>query len=203
MTDDHDTVAQLLTAARALFARHGYHGTSVRAITRAAGVNLGAITYHFGSKRALYEAAIGSVLGPSHDHLARAVDVEAPTLDRIERFVRGIFDYVREEPELPRLLAHHLAATLPITAVARDTMRRNIGLLSDLIADGQREGVIRQGNPMFLALSVLAQPLYLALMEDLLKQGMELDQQDQRARAELCDSVVRFVRSGLARPEHS
>jgi len=203
MTDDNGTVTQLLLAARALFARHGYHGTSVRAITRAAGVNLGAITYHFGSKHALYEAAIGSVLGPSAEHLARAVDVEAPTLDRIERFVQGIFDYVRLEPELPRLLAHHLAATLPITAVARETMRRNIGLLAELIADGQREGTVRQGNPMFLALSVLAQPLYLALMEDLLKQGMELDQSDQRARAELCASVVRFVRSGLARTEHS
>jgi TetR/AcrR family transcriptional regulator len=203
MTSDNGTAAQVLAAARALFAEHGYHGTSVRAITQAARVNLGAITYHFGSKQGLYEAALGSVFGPTADHLARAVDVQEPALDRIERFLRGMFDYVRQQPELPRMLAHHLAASLPLPAVARDTMRRNLGLLADLIALGQQEGTIRAGDPRLLALSVIAQPIFLALAGNLLKPVVSLDQTDERVHAEVRDSVVRFARSGLARPEHS
>lgn len=203
MTDSDGTAAQLLATARALFAEHGYHGTSVRAITHGAGVNLGAITYHFGSKQALYEATLASVFGPTAAHLARAVDADEPALDRVERFLRGMFDYLGQQPELPRMLAHHLAASLPLPTAARDTMRHNLGLLADIIARGQREGTIRDGDPRLLALSIIAQPLFLALAGNLLRQGVILDQTDQRVLAEVRDSVVRFARSGLARQEHS
>ncbi|HSG82026.1 MAG TPA: helix-turn-helix domain-containing protein, partial [Gemmatimonadota bacterium] len=52
------TAEALLRAAHHLFARFGYDGTSVRAITREAGSNLGAVTYHFGSKEALYDSVL-------------------------------------------------------------------------------------------------------------------------------------------------
>ena len=48
-----DTKEQILNAAEELFARHGYAGTSMRAITKAAGVNLAAVNYHFGTKEKL------------------------------------------------------------------------------------------------------------------------------------------------------
>ena len=56
--DSLDTPAALIHAARPIFATHGFDGASVRAITTAAGANLGAITYHFGSKRDLYLACL-------------------------------------------------------------------------------------------------------------------------------------------------
>lgn len=202
MTERDGTADQLVAAARPLFAEHGYHGTSVRAITKAAGVNLGAITYHFGSKQALYEAAFASLFAPTAQHLLRAVEVDAPPLDRIERAVRAIFDYLRAHPQMPRFLAHHLALRLPLADLVRDTLRHNLGLLAGLITDGQRDRTIRDGNPTFLALSVIAQPLYLALVQDVLRHGMGLDQTDPEAYAALRESVVQFVRAGLARSEH-
>jgi len=48
-----DTKQRILDSAEKLFAREGYHNTSLRAITGAAGVNLAAVNYHFGSKEAL------------------------------------------------------------------------------------------------------------------------------------------------------
>jgi len=203
MTDDPDTAAQLVATATELFARHGYHGTSVRAITRAAGVNLGAITYHFGSKGALYEAAIASIVGPSTEHLTIAADVPGSALVRIEHLVRGFFDYLTAHPEMPRILVHHLAAGLPIAAAAREAMQRNLRLMSDLIAQGQHEGSIREGNPTLMALSILAQPMFLSLMRKLLQQGLSVDQDDPQVAADLRDSVVAFVRAALARPEPS
>ncbi|RZA13604.1 MAG: TetR/AcrR family transcriptional regulator, partial [Lysobacteraceae bacterium] len=44
-----DTPALLLDTAEELFARRGYNGASIRDITAAAGANLGAVTYHFGT----------------------------------------------------------------------------------------------------------------------------------------------------------
>ena len=45
---------RLIEAARQQFARVGFDAASVRDITARAHANLGAITYHFGSKEALY-----------------------------------------------------------------------------------------------------------------------------------------------------
>jgi AcrR family transcriptional regulator len=48
------TRERLLDAAERLFAQHGFSGASVREITEAAGANLGAVNYHFRSKKDLY-----------------------------------------------------------------------------------------------------------------------------------------------------
>ena len=49
-----ETVVRLLDAAERLFGRHGYDGVGMRTLAAEAGVNLGAATYHFGSKEKLY-----------------------------------------------------------------------------------------------------------------------------------------------------
>jgi AcrR family transcriptional regulator len=51
-----DTKSRLLRIAERLFAEHGFDGVSVRQLTAAAGVNLAAINYHFGSKEGLLSA---------------------------------------------------------------------------------------------------------------------------------------------------
>ena len=45
---------RLLDEAEALFARKGFHAVSIREITSAAGCNLVAVNYHFGTKENLY-----------------------------------------------------------------------------------------------------------------------------------------------------
>src|ERR1700690_2727752 len=52
------TKEKIMDAAEKLFARRGFHGTSVRAITGAAGVDLALVNYHFGSKKLLLAAII-------------------------------------------------------------------------------------------------------------------------------------------------
>lgn len=49
------TKERILNAAEALFAQRGFDGASLRQLTSAAGVNLAAVNYHFGSKDKLVE----------------------------------------------------------------------------------------------------------------------------------------------------
>lgn len=58
------TTQRILDAAEHLFAEHGYHPTSLRAITAVAGVNLAAVNYHFGSKEELVKAVMERRLVP-------------------------------------------------------------------------------------------------------------------------------------------
>lgn len=62
-----DTKQRILNAAEHLFARGGYHATSLRTITAAARVNLAAVNYHFGSKESLLEAVIERRLNPLNE----------------------------------------------------------------------------------------------------------------------------------------
>ena len=54
-TSQQSTKERILSAAEVLFARHGFDGASLRQLTAAAGVNLAAVNYHFGSKDRLVE----------------------------------------------------------------------------------------------------------------------------------------------------
>ena len=53
---------RLIEAAGPLFAARGFDGVSTREVTRAAGVNLSAITYHFDGKEGLYRAVLGRIV---------------------------------------------------------------------------------------------------------------------------------------------
>jgi AcrR family transcriptional regulator len=202
MNHTPDTADSLIDAARQLFAEHGYDGASVRSITRRAGVNLGAITYHFGSKQALYEAVLADAVAPSAKLLAAAAARPGAPLNRIEFVVRAFFEFLNVNPDLPRLMTQQLVSSRPIPEVARRTIQSNVGTLAALIAEGQEDGSIRNGDARLMALSIGAQPIWLTLARRALQEGVDIDQTDPETRAQLVDSVVRFVQAGLsAQPE--
>ena len=59
-----DTKTRILDASEQLFAGRGVSGTSIRAITAKAKVNLAAIHYHFGSKESVLESVLSRRLIP-------------------------------------------------------------------------------------------------------------------------------------------
>ncbi len=76
-----DSRDRILASAGALFAARGYSGVSMRDLARAAKVNLGAISYHFGGKAALYHETvrrliddIGPLFGPILGRLDAGVE---------------------------------------------------------------------------------------------------------------------------------
>ena len=69
-----DTVVRILDTAEHLFADRGFAETSLRTITSRAGVNLAAVNYHFGSKKALIQAVFERFLTPFCVALDAALD---------------------------------------------------------------------------------------------------------------------------------
>lgn len=59
-----DTKTRILDAAESLFVNGGFDAMSMRQITSAAGVNLAAVNYHFGTKDALIHAVLARRLDP-------------------------------------------------------------------------------------------------------------------------------------------
>ena len=199
MNQRTDTRSQLVDTARKLFARNGFDGCSIRAITDAAGANLGAVTYHFGSKEALYEAVCASLVDPLRERIAAVRTEAGAPLDRIERLVRTFFAYLREQPELPRMIMQQLASDRPMPVAVTRTLQSNHGTLSALIAEGQEGGSIREGDPRLMALSIGPQPMLLALVRRPLQKAVAIDQDDPETWQRLVEHAVAFVRAGLTR----
>lgn len=100
-----ETKTRILDAAEQLFASEGFKA-SLRAITAAAGVNLAAINYHFGSKEELIRALLARRLEPLNrqrlDHLAAAqaaAGASGPTVEAIvDAFVAPTLRMDRKTP---------------------------------------------------------------------------------------------------------
>lgn len=110
-TPEHDTtIDKILYVAEEHFAVHGFFASSLRQITRDAGVNVAAVHYHFGSKEALFVAVLGRHIVPFTETMLANVaavaaqrNVEAE--DVVEAFTRASFALIRHEARHAGLLA--------------------------------------------------------------------------------------------------
>src|SRR6185369_727122 len=101
------TKTRILDAAERLFVEHGFEATSLRSLTSAAGVNLAAVNYHFGSKEELFQAVLTRRLDPMNQE----------RIDLLERMER-------EAGTRPLTCAKILFAMLvPALPLARDAKR--------------------------------------------------------------------------------
>jgi len=198
MSLSSSTAERLLITSRRLFAEHGYAGASVRQITARAHANLGAVTYHFGSKEQLYQAVLESIVEPLAARMVAAAEIDRPPLDRIEQLIRAFFDHFLEHPDFPQFMTQMLAQSGPFPPPVAHTQ----GVLRDAflrtIEAGQRDGSIRSGPPLLLALNVIAQPVYVALARRAIVQVTGVDPADPAVREQIIHEVVAFARRGLA-----
>jgi len=120
----HSTKERILGAAEELFARHGFDGASLRQLTAAAGVNLAAVNYHFGSKDRLIEEVfrrrLDELNGRRMAALARIAGQDETTLeDVLAAFIKPALD-----------LSHDGSGSLFMRVLARafaehdDTLRK-------------------------------------------------------------------------------
>ncbi len=110
------TPERLLNTAERLFAEYGYDGVGMRALADEAGVNLGAATYHYGSKQKLYIETVMRrfrPIGEERIKLLRQAEKEAkgkpvPVEKIVDCMVRPPFMTVLAHPHFPALLARNL-----------------------------------------------------------------------------------------------
>jgi AcrR family transcriptional regulator len=76
------TMTRFLNATEEVFAKHGYEGTTIRAIATRARVNLGTLKHYWGSKRALFRELLERRFRPLRDeHMRRMQALEASVAD--------------------------------------------------------------------------------------------------------------------------
>ena len=192
------TRTRLLAVARRAFAERGFAGASVRLITARAGANLGAVTYHFGSKENLYNTVLEEFTTPLGARVIELASAPGPAIDRIGRVIEAYYEHFSVYPEFPAVVIHELALGRRLPAPIRNLLERVQPALFGLIQDAQREGTARDGHPVPLIMSMLSQPFYFAMVRRLVGQVVGPEFERPEFRAMLIRQAVDFVRRGLA-----
>ena len=192
----NETREMLLDAAELAFSEGGYRGASIRQITGRAHANLGAVTYHFGTKAALFEAVVERAMRDLHGVLEAAAARPGPPVDRLERLLRAHFGFLHDHPRLRRLILQVLLRDEDLPAATR-YLRRAMGLVATVVVEGQKSGHFREGDPQLLAISSMTQSLMFNLMRPMLRRGPGLDLDNAAVRRRVVDHALKFVRAGV------
>lgn len=139
-SDGAETRALILQVAGRLFAEKGFDRTTSREICLAAGTNMAAVNYHFGSRDGLYEA----VLVEAHDQLMRLDALEAigRSGDTPQERLRSLMALLsqravaQEAPWGLRVLVHELmvAPSPHLAALLRKAVLPKVQILMTIVA---------------------------------------------------------------------
>lgn len=120
-----ETRLKILNTAERLFGEEGYKAVSLRHITAAAGVNLAAIHYHFGSKEELLDELVMRKAVPVNEermeNLRRLKEKAGsniiPVENLLEAFMLPAFHTADKSPEFTKLMGRlHAEGVMPEVA---------------------------------------------------------------------------------------
>ncbi|RAN81494.1 TetR family transcriptional regulator [Bacillus sp. SRB_336] len=204
MNSSASTKERILAAAEVLFAQRGFDGASLRQLTAAAGVNLAAVNYHFGSKDKLVEQvfrrrldALNASRLAALSRIAGAADTTVE--DVLEAYIRPALD-----------LSHDGSGSLFMRVLARAFAEHDDSLRQFLSANYGH--VMRQFTAEFARLlPQLSKPeLYwrIDLVTGALTHAMsgfgmiqrKSDVSEHAHREQTAQHLIRFAAAGLSHP---
>jgi AcrR family transcriptional regulator len=190
-----NTRERLLSAARTVFARGGFHGASVEEIASEAGFSTGALYSNFGGKEDLFLALMDREIEGHAREIAQAVGARSSVAERATGGARQWMTMIEREPELLLLFMEFWAYGVrdpevrPKVAARFAQMRQ---VLTQLIADGTRE--------FELELDIPAEQLAIAI--DALADGIARQKlaDPQAVPDDLMGKVLSLLFSAATRP---
>ncbi|HEB89145.1 MAG TPA: TetR/AcrR family transcriptional regulator [Deltaproteobacteria bacterium] len=132
------TRERILDAAENVFAKQGFHGTSLRDLAEAAGVTRSLIHHHFGSKEGLWIAVADRLFETYRAWQSSILREGAFGIEGFEESIRQFFLFLESSPNFVRLRAWTNAAQ------SAETPHRDLALLGvDRLRELQACGEIR------------------------------------------------------------
>ena len=139
--------AACLNAALTAFADRGYDGTSVREVARTLGVSHGLLNAKFGSKRALWEAAVGYGMDRLHTHMSTLAVDRAGDDDIVRRMRLACRNFVVGLAEVPAIIQlMNVEGATPgdrLAFIADRFFRSRTWPIQSLLEAGQAQGLFR------------------------------------------------------------
>jgi AcrR family transcriptional regulator len=190
---------QILSAARGLFAKRGYHQTTIDDIVAQAGVARGTFYLYFEDKRAVFSDLIDRFAAQLAMAIERiSTDEPArPVAGQVRENIRRIVATCLSERAMTKILITDAIGVDPSfdrkLANFYDSM---VGLLTESLRDGQMLGIVGDGEPRVLAY------LTLGALKELLYQAVTLGLAEESAEV-LTQQIFAYLCEGCLKVDHA
>jgi AcrR family transcriptional regulator len=147
--------AEILGAARAVFAAKGFADATVDEIAQVAGVAKGTLYLYYKSKRDIYLAALKQGVQTLVDRLRERLTAAGTVEERIRAFVQTRLSYFDEEADFFRIYYSEFASAITAKPASqrflRDMYFEQIELLADAIRTAPDRATLRPVDPERIA----------------------------------------------------
>lgn len=192
-----------LRAAVEEFAERGLAGARVDKIARRAGVNKQALYYHYGSKEALFQAALESGYAQFQPQLREWIARDVSPVAAMRNLVGLIFDHVHAQRKHSILISDenryrgkHL--TREFRERVRNAVAPMLGAIGAALARGQRDGMFsRAVSPTQLHLTIIGMSMFYFTNVHTLSAIYGKDLSAKPAISQRRRHVIEFVLSAL------
>jgi AcrR family transcriptional regulator len=191
---------RLLTAAIRLFAARGFHGVSVDEIVAAARLNKRMLYHYFGSKEAIYQAALHDVYSRLEDVEFQVLDLELSPREKLDRLLRSYFAFLEGNPEFTQFLLWENADKGRHIAKANRFLSKNpfIQRFRQTVEEGIRAGELRPDlDVSHLLIHFIGLCFIYHSNRFSLSQSLKMDLADPRVRARGLQQVLVLAFDGI------
>jgi len=163
--------AALLDAAQQILAEKGLPRVTVREVAKRAGVKPALVNYYFGSKDDLLRAVADRISAKLLDRIRAVVSQAGSAEERLANMVRAAVAVIGADRYAPRLIAEQVlfGEDEVIDDFVTNFASKNLENFAQVLQEGQRMGVFREVNPMFLIPALFGSSLFFFLAEPILK----------------------------------
>lgn len=138
---------KIIQTAAAQFAEKGYNGVSIRDITQKAGVNLGAITYHFGGKEGLFTTIMSQKRKPLMRIMEQALHSELGPREKLEYIMTNAgLHIMHTDPSLRVIFARTLQGQTGVPRIIQEGLQHRNRMVGTILREGIEKGVFRECN---------------------------------------------------------
>jgi AcrR family transcriptional regulator len=185
---------QILTAARDVFARRGYHQTTIDDIVAEAGVARGTYYLYFEDKRAVFADLIDRFFNQISMAIQRidTQDPARPVSKQAWDNIRAIMGLALKERTMTKILFDAVGIDSAFDRKLSTFYDAVVQLLTESLKEGQALGIVRDGEPRVLAY------LTLGALKELLYQAVILGLAEESADV-LTQQLYEFVSEGFLR----
>lgn len=157
---------QILDAAERLFARSGFHGTSVRDVASELEIPTASLLHHFPRKERLYGAVLQRIAEQLEQALEHATRGAGDHADKLRRLTRRFGQWALQQPDHSALLLRELLDNRPRIAEARTLhLRPVVEKFASFVREGQKAGAFRtEVDPVMFVIHLAGSTSYFCVV---------------------------------------
>ncbi len=198
------TEMAILEAAEKEFFNKGYAAARTTSIAEAAGVTHSMLHYYYRTKEQLFERIVASKM----EYLSKTLltpfgDPTLPLMERLRKGISNHFDFLVENPDLPRFILNEVAAeSFPldwIKNVLTDTVSSLVANLQKSLDESALQGKTVKVNAQDLMLDIVSMNVFLFVGRPLVKIILPDSTKDQKAfleerKAESIETIMKRLK---------